>query len=120
MDNDLYQLARIVHAEAEGEPFLGKVAVGAVIVNRTKTPNFPKTVKEVIFQPGQFTPVANGRLESIKIIDIDSIEAAKLALDGVDPTGGALFFYNPSKVSYNSWIRGREIIYLIGNHVFCI
>lgn len=120
MDNDLYQLARIIHAEAEGEPFLGKVAVGAVIMNRLKDQGFPNTIKDIIFQPRQFSPVEDGRLDSIKIIGQDSIEAAKLAISGEDPTGGALFFYNPKKVSQTSWIRTRQIIYLIGEHVFCL
>jgi len=120
MDHDLYQLARLIHAEAEGEPFIGKVAVGAVVVNRLKDSRFPNSITEIIFQPGQFSPVADGRLFSITNIDPDCIKAAQLALAGTDPTGGALYFYNPDKVSPNNWIRTREIVYLVGNHVFCI
>lgn len=119
LESDLYLLAKMIHAEAEGEPFLGKVAVGAVIMNRLHDPRFPNSIKEIIFQPGQFSPIADGRIFSIGIIDPECIEAAKLSLKGEDPTGGALYFYNPDKVSPNSWIRTRPIIYLIGNHVFC-
>ncbi len=120
MSQDLNLLARLIHAEAEGEPFIGKVAVGAVIINRLKDASFPNSIPEIIYQPQQFSPVSNGRLASITTVDPDSLQAAKMALAGSDPTGGALFFYNPSKVSETNWIRSREIIYLVGEHLFCI
>lgn len=120
LESDLYLLAKIIHAEAEGEPFLGKVAVGAVIMNRKNDPWFPNSIKEIIFQPGQFSPISNGRFFTIGIIQPECIEAARLSLQGEDPTGGAIYFYNPDKVSPTSWIRTRTIIYLIGNHVFCL
>jgi len=120
MNDDLNLLARLIHAEAEGEPFIGKVAVGAVIMNRLKDPRFPNSIKEVIFQPQQFSPVSDGRLFQITDVHPDCIKAAEMAIAGADPTGGALFFYNPDKVSSTNWIRSREIIYLIGNHVFCL
>jgi N-acetylmuramoyl-L-alanine amidase len=110
----------LIHAEAEGEPFIGKVAVGAVIMNRLKDPRFPNTISEIIFQPQQFSPVSDGRLFRITNADQDCIKAAEMAMSGADPTGGALFFYNPSKVSPTNWIRTREIVYLIGDHLFCI
>lgn len=119
LNSDLYLLSKMIHAEAEGEPFLGKVAVGAVIVNRLHSPLFPKSIKEIIYQPRQFSPIADGRFNSITLIQPESVEAAQLSLKGEDPTGGALYFYNPDKVSANSWIRTRPIIYIIGNHVFC-
>lgn len=117
---DTYLLAKMIQAEAEGEPYIGKIAVGAVIVNRLKSPDFPNSITDIIYQPGQFSPVADGRFAGINNIMEDCLSAAKLALSGVDPTGGALFFYNPEKVSKSSWVRSREIIYLIGDHVFCI
>ncbi|HHX01838.1 MAG TPA: cell wall hydrolase [Firmicutes bacterium] len=120
MNDDLNLLARLIHAEAEGEPFIGKVAVGAVIMNRLKDPRFPNSISEIIYQPQQFSPVSDGRLFSITNVDEDSYKAARMALAGSDPTGGALFFYNPNKVSPTNWIRTREIIYLIGDHVFCL
>ena len=116
--SDVYELARLIHAEAEGEPFIGKVAVGAVVMNRLKDPRFPNSIREIIFQPQQFSPVSDGRLFSITKPHPDCVKAAEMAMAGADPTGGALFFYNPDKVSPTSWIRSREIIYLIGDHVF--
>lgn len=112
-------LAKLIHAEAEGEPFVGKIAIGAVIMNRLAHPDFPNSIPQIIYQPRQFSPVEDGRLRSIKEPHPDALAAAEIAMEGEDPTGGAIFFYNPRKVSPRSWIRQRKIIYAVGEHVFC-
>ncbi|ACX52793.1 cell wall hydrolase SleB [Ammonifex degensii KC4] len=116
---DLELLARIIHAEARGEEFLGKVAVGAVVLNRLRHPAFPKTVPEVIFQRTnglyEFTPVADGSINLEP--DEEAYAAAREALKGRDPTGGALFFYNP-RTATDRWIRTLPVTVRIGNHVF--
>lgn len=116
---ELMLLARLIHAEARGECFEGKVAVGAVIINRLESPLFPKTIPEVIYQKTsrvyQFSPVADGTINLEP--DKTAIQAAKEALAGRDPTGGALFFYNPD-ISKDKWIRTIPVMTRIGNHVF--
>lgn len=115
-DKDLEWLARVIAAEARGEPLLGQVAVGAVVLNRVESDRFPNTVYEVIFQPNQFESVRNG---SIYLDPPPSAyTAAKIALSGYDPTGGSLYFYNPRSVSRGSWIHSRSVIRTIGNHNF--
>ncbi|MDF9409695.1 cell wall hydrolase [Pelotomaculum isophthalicicum JI] len=116
---DLMLLARLIHAEARGESFEGQVAVGAVILNRLASPYFPKTIREVIYQKSsrvyQFSPVGDG---SINLEPNEkAVLAAKQALQGADPTGGALFFYNPD-ISRDQWIRTLPVMTRIGNHVF--
>ncbi|MGB9847363.1 MAG: cell wall hydrolase [Desulfotomaculales bacterium] len=117
--DDLLLLARIIYAEARGESFTGQVAVGAVILNRLASPHFPKTIREVIMQSGpavcQFTPVADGSIHLEP--DELAVNAALQALQGKDPTNGALFFYNPQTATDN-WIRQLPVIARIGNHVF--
>lgn len=113
---DLYLLARAIHGEARGEPYTGQVAVGAVILNRTRDPRFPKTVPGVIYQPGAFTAVADGQIDLAP--DESSLKAARDALNGWDPSGGALYYYNPAKTT-NAWIWSRPIIKVIGKHYFC-
>lgn len=116
---DILLLARLIHAEARGESFLGKVAVGAVILNRLSSPGFPKTIRDVILQRNrrvyQFSPVQDGSINLEP--DEASIQAASDAIVGKDPTGGALFFYNPEK-SHDRWIRTLPVLTTIGNHVF--
>jgi N-acetylmuramoyl-L-alanine amidase len=116
---ELMLLARIIHAEARGESFEGKVAVGAVVLNRIRSPHFPKTISDVIFQKNnrvyQFSPVGDGSFNLEP--DETSLEAALQALSGKDPTGGALFFYNP-ELSSDRWIRTLPVMTRIGNHVF--
>ncbi len=117
---DLHLLAQIIHAEARGETFMGKVAVGAVILNRLASPDFPSTLQEIVYQRTcnnvyQFSPVADGSINLEP--DEASYEAARLALMGEDPTNGALFFYNPAKADDN-WIRTLPVVTEIGNHVF--
>ena len=114
-------LARLIEAEAEGEPYLGKVAVGAVVVNRVLSDLFPNTITDVIYHVDeigayQFEPVLDGRLFSVTPSS-DSYRAADEALGGVDPTGGALFFFNPDKIT-NKWLLSKPVIYRIGGHVF--
>lgn len=113
---ELEWLARIIYSEAQDEPFDGLVAVGAVVIHRVLDPSFPNTIKEVIFQPGQFTPVKTGKIYSVEP-DKLSYQAAEEALMGNDPVIGALFFYNP-KVSTSPFFVNREVIADIGNHRF--
>ncbi len=111
-------LARMIHAEAEGEPYIGKVAVGAVILNRVRDPRFPNTISGVLFAPWEFEPVMNNRFWQITP-SAEAYSAARDALAGWDPTGGALFFYNPVK-STSPWIFTRTVINKIGQHLFAI
>jgi len=113
---DLELLARLVSAEARGEPREGQIAVAAVILNRLSHREFPKTIAAVIFQPGQFQVVANGAIYQKP--HNSAYEAALAALRGSDPTGGALFFWNPAKVSAGSWVWSRPVKTRIGSHVF--
>lgn len=108
-------LAHLIEGEAADEPYVGKVAVGAVILNRVENSAFPKTISGVIFQPGAFESVTNGRFNYP--FSIESLRAAVQALSGWDPTGGALFFWNPAK-RVNPWIWSRRIIAQIGRHIF--
>lgn len=116
---DLYWLAKIIYAESRGEPFQGQVAVGAVIINRLQNPRFPKTIKSIIFEKWggyyQFSPVADGAIWQEP--NSTAYAAAREALSGVDPSKGALYFYEPSR-STSQWIFSRPVITKIGNHVF--
>ncbi|MBQ8003283.1 MAG: spore cortex-lytic enzyme [Clostridia bacterium] len=114
--NDVYLLARAINGEARGEPYSGQVAVGAVILNRVKHPSFPNTVAGVIYQPGAFTAVDDGQIDAAMTSSCE--RAARDALNGWDPTGGAIYYYNPVTAT-NKWIRSRPIILTIGKHVFC-
>lgn len=113
--NDLYLLSRIISAEARGEPYIGQVAVGAVVLNRVKHASFPNTVSGVIYQPGAFSALLDGQYN--QAISDTSRKAAQDALNGMDPTGGAIYYYNPAKTT-NRWIYSRPVIKTIGNHVF--
>ncbi len=115
--NDLYLLAKCIHAEARGESYIGKVAVGAVILNRVESPEFPNTVYGVIYQPWAFTAVQDGQINLEP--DNEAYNAASDALNGWDPTYGALFYYNPA-VATSSWIFNRKVVTQIGKHVFAI
>lgn len=116
---DLWLVARVINAEARGESFLGKVAVGAVIMNRLRHPAFPNGIQEIVFQCTngvyEFTPVADGSINLEP--DREAFRAAQLAVEGVDPTNGALFFYNP-RTATDRWIRTLPVTANIGNHVF--
>lgn len=115
-ESNIYLLARIISAEARGEVYSGQVAVGAVILNRIKHPSFPDTLSGVIYQPGAFTAITDGQFNE-PVAD-SAYSAARDALNGVDPSGGAIYYYNPDKTS-NQWIRSRPVIKRIGNHLFC-
>lgn len=115
-ESNVYLLARIISAEARGETYTGQVAVGAVILNRIEHPSFPDTLSGVIYQPGAFTAITDGQFN--EAIADSAYSAARDALNGVDPSGGAIYYYNPDKTS-NQWIRSRPVIKRIGNHLFC-
>jgi len=112
---DITLLARVIEGEAADEPLLGKVAVGAVILNRTKSASFPRTVSDVIFQPDAFESISNG--QAYRPLSQESLQAAQMAMSGYDPSGGALFFWNPAK-DVNPWVWSRDVVTQIGNHVF--
>lgn len=117
---DLDLLARLVQAEAEGEPYLGQVAAAAVTINRVLDSRFPNTLHEVIYQQiggvYQYEPVMNGSID--RPANDSHRQAALDALYGLDPTGGALGFYNPAKVRQGNWVRQWPVSSHIGNHVF--
>lgn len=113
---DIYLLARCVYGEARGEPYKGQVAVAAVILNRTKNSGFPNSIAGVIYQPGAFSVVADGHINLSP--DETALRAARDAMNGWDPTGGCLYYYNPDKTS-NAWMLSRPIALRIGDHVFC-
>lgn len=113
---DLALLARLVYAEARGEPYQGQVAVAAVLLNRVAHPEFPKTVRAAIYQPGQFEVVANGTINQLP--NNLAYQAALDAWQGNDPTNGSLFFWNPRKVPASSWVWTRQVKLQIGEHVF--
>ena len=112
---DEYLLARAIHGESRGEPYIGKVAVGAVILNRTRSPKFPNTVAGVIYQPLAFTAVADGQINLTP--GKDSIKAARDALNGWDPTYGCLYYWNPATAT-SRWIWSRKVTLKIGKHWF--
>lgn len=109
-------LAQIISAEARGEPYVGQVAVGAVILNRIEHPSFPSTLSGVIYQNGAFTAIVDGQFW--EPIASSAYNAARDALNGWDPTGGAIYYYNPAKTS-NRFMHSRPIITTIGEHRFC-
>ena len=114
---DLYLLAKCIHAEARGEPYIGKVAVGAVILNRVASPDFPNSIYGVIYQPWAFTAVHDGQIDLEP--DGASYQAATDALNGWDPTYGCLYYYNPATAS-SSWIFNRQTVVTYGDHIFAI
>ena len=115
-ESNIYLLARIISAEARGESYTGQVAVGAVVLNRVEHPSFPDTISGVIYQKGAFTAVTDGQFD--QPIASSAYNAARDALNGWDPSGGAIYYYNPDKTS-NKWIRSRPVITRIGSHLFC-
>ncbi len=108
-------LAHAIHGEARGEPYQGKVAIAAVILNRVEDPRFPKTIAGVIYQPGAFTAVADGQINLDP--DTSSYNAARDALNGWDPTGGCVYYFNPATAT-SRWIWSRPIVTVIGKHYF--
>ena len=115
-ESDYYLLARIISAESRGESYTGQVAVGAVVLNRVEHPSFPDTIAGVVYQPGAFSAINDGQIN--QPIAESAYRAAREALNGSDPSGGAIYYYNPDKTS-NAWIRSRPVIKRIGNHLFC-
>lgn len=114
---DVELLARVIYGEARGENFEGQVAVGAVVLNRLKDPRFPKTIRAVIYQSGAFTAVEDRQIHLDP--DDEACKAAEAALSGVDPTNGAIFYFNP-RLATDRWIKSRPVIKRIGNHTFSI
>ncbi len=115
-ESNVYLLARIISAEARGEPYSGQVAVGAVILNRIEHPSFPDTLSGVIYQNGAFTAIVDGQFN--QPISDSAYSAARDALNGWDPTNGCIYYYNPAKTS-NAFMHSRPTIMTIGSHRFC-
>ena len=116
-NSDLYLLSCCIYGEARGESYTGKVAVGAVILNRVASSSFPNTISGVIYQNGAFTCVSDGQI-NLGTND-ECTRAAQDALNGWDPSGGALFYFNPATAT-SKWIWSRKQIVTIGKHIFCI
>lgn len=116
--SDVQLLARAINGEARGEPYEGQVAVGAVILNRVKSPKFPNTIAGVIYEPGAFTAVSDGQINVAISEDSTVVKAARDALNGWDPSGGAIYYFNPATAT-NKWIWSRSLIKTIGKHRFC-
>lgn len=108
-------LAHVIHGEARGEPYTGKVAIAAVVLNRVENPKFPKTIAGVIYQPGAFTAVADGQINLQP--DNSAYNAARDALNGWDPTGGSIYYFNPATAT-SRWIWNRPQVVQIGKHIF--
>ena len=114
--NDTLLLARLISAEARGEPYTGQVAVGAVVLNRIEHPSFPNSLSGVIFQNGAFSCMADGQWNAA--VTESAKKAARDALNGWDPTGGAIYYFNPSTAT-SAWIWSRPLLVTIGKHRFC-
>ena len=114
--NSVDLLARVISAEARGEPYSGQVAVGAVILNRVEHPSFPNTIAGVVYRPGAFTCMVDGQFNE-PVAD-SAYRAARDALNGADPSGGAIYYFNPDTAT-SAWIWSRPLITVIGKHRFC-
>ena len=116
--SDTQLMARAINGEARGEPYEGQVAVGAVILNRVKSSKFPNTIAGVIYQSGAFTAVSDGQI-NVPIEERSTVyKAAKDAMNGWDPTGGCIYYFNPNTAT-NKWIWSRPQVKTIGKHIFC-
>ena len=115
--SDVYLLARTIYAEGRGEPYVGQVAIGAVVLNRVRNNAFPNTISGVVYQKHAFTAVSDGQINLTP--NDTAMKAARDAINGWDPTGGALYYYNPA-VATSEWIFSRPTITVIGKHVFAI
>ena len=113
---DLQLLARLISAEARGEPYIGQVAVGAVVLNRVEHPSFPNSVSGVVYQPGAFSCLDDGQFD--QPVSESAYRAAKDAIGGWDPSYGAIYYFNPATAT-SRWIWSRPQIVTIGNHRFC-
>ena len=116
-EQNINLLARIISAEARGEPYVGQVAVGAVILNRIEHPSFPDTLSGVIYQNGAFTAVVDGQFN--EPVAASAYNAARDALNGWDPTNGCVYYYNPAKTS-NAYMHAKPTVTVIGSHRFCM
>ena len=114
--NDLHLLARLISAEARGEPYIGQVAVGAVVLNRVRHPSFPNSIAGVIYQPGAFSCLYDGQFD--QPVAESAYRAAQDCLNGWDPSGGAIYYFNPATAT-SAWIWSRPLITVIGKHRFC-
>ena len=115
-DGDVYLLARLISAEARGEPYIGQVAVGAVVMNRIDHPSFPNSLSGVVYQSGAFSCMYDGQFN--QPISDSAYRAAREALNGSDPTGGAIYYFNPATAT-SAWIWSRPLLTVIGSHRFC-
>ena len=115
--SDVYLLAKTIYAEGRGEPYIGQVAIGAVVLNRVRSAQFPNTISGVVYQKHAFTAVTDGQINLTP--NETAMRAARDAINGWDPTGGALYYYNPA-VATSSWIFDRQTVTVIGKHVFAI
>ena len=115
-NHDVALLAKVISAEARGEPYAGQVAVGAVILNRIEHPSFPSTLAGVVYQPGAFTCMTDGQID--QPVAESARRAAQEALNGSDPSGGAIYYFNPNTAT-SAWIWSRPLITIIGKHRFC-
>ena len=116
--SDIQLLARAINGEARGENYEGQVAVGAVILNRVKHPDFPNTIAGVIYEPGAFTAVSDGQINHPISEDSTVYKAARDAMNGWDPTNGCVYYFNPNTAT-NKWIWSKNIVKTIGKHHFC-
>ena len=116
--SDIQLLARAINGEARGEPYEGQVAIGAVILNRVKDSRFPNTIAGVIYQSGAFTAVSDGQINQAMEDEATVMKAARDAMNGWDPTDGAVYYFNPATAT-NKWIWSRPLIKTIGKHRFC-
>ncbi len=116
--SDIQLMARAINGEARGEPYEGQVAIGAVILNRVKHASFPNTIAGVIYQSGAFTAVADGQINQPIASGSTVVKAARDAMNGWDPSGGAIYYFNPNTAT-NKWIWSRKQIKTIGQHIFC-
>lgn len=116
--SDVQLMARAINGEARGEPYEGQVAVGAVILNRVKSSQFPNTIAGVIYQKGAFTAVSDGQINKPIAENSTVYKAARDAMNGWDPTGGCIYYFNPATAT-NKWIWSRPMTVTIGNHRFC-
>ncbi|MBR7081423.1 MAG: cell wall hydrolase, partial [Oscillospiraceae bacterium] len=115
-ENNIALLARLISAEARGEPYAGQVAVGAVVLNRVEHPSFPNSISGVIYQSGAFSCLNDGQFN--KAVSDSAYKAARDAINGWDPSGGAIYYFNPSTAT-SAWIWSRPLITVIGKHRFC-
>ena len=116
--SDIQLMARAINGEARGEPYEGQVAVGAVILNRVKDSRFPNSISGVIYEPGAFTAVSDGQINAALSEGSTVYKAAQDALNGWDPTGGCVYYFNPATAT-NKWIWSRPLVKTIGKHHFC-